>query len=70
MTQNQLMTAGVIGFAAFALIYITRKPNKGPVASQPGQQQRDRGLADWFASLNTNEAQFADAQIYNFGGFI
>lgn len=49
MTQNQLMTWGAIGFAAFAVAYIARKPQAGAISNQPGQQQRDAALADWNA---------------------
>lgn len=49
MTTNQLMTWGAIGFAAFALAYITRRPQSGAIGNQPGQQQRDAALADWNA---------------------
>jgi hypothetical protein len=49
MTTNQLMTWGAIGFAAFALYYITRKPK--PNTTQPGQQQRDAALAEWNAGV-------------------
>lgn len=44
-STNQLMTIGAIGFAAFAVWHVTRKP--GAIANQPGQQQRDAGLATW-----------------------
>ncbi|WP_431257215.1 hypothetical protein ACQ86G_21520 [Roseateles chitinivorans] len=46
MNTNQLMTIGAVGFAGFALYYITRTPGK-TLASQPGQQQRDAGLQQW-----------------------
>jgi hypothetical protein len=46
MNTNQLMTAGAIAFAAFALWQFTRKPGQA-VANQPGQQARDVGLATW-----------------------
>lgn len=46
MTSNQLMTIGAVGFAGFALFYITRTPGK-TLANQPAQQQRDSGLQQW-----------------------
>lgn len=49
---NQLMTIGAVGFAAFAVWTITRKAPAGAIANQPGQQQRDAGLAIW----NTQQA--------------
>lgn len=52
MTQNQLMTAGAIGFAAFALLYVFKSPAK-VVAATPAQQQRDAGLSQWIDILNT-----------------
>jgi hypothetical protein len=52
MTTNQLMTAGAIGFAAFAVWWISRTPGQ-QVAAQPAQQQRDAGLAAWVATLDS-----------------
>lgn len=49
MTGNQLMTVAAVGFAGFALYYITRTPGK-TLAAQPGQQQRDAGLQQWIDS--------------------
>lgn len=46
-TTNQLMTAGAIAFAAFAVWHVTRKAPAGALANQPGQQQRDAGLAEF-----------------------
>lgn len=45
-STNQLMTIGAIGFAVFAVWQVTRKA-PGAIANQPGQQQRDAGLATW-----------------------
>lgn len=42
------MTAGAIGFAGFALWFITRKPGATPVAASPAQAIRDNGLQSWF----------------------
>ncbi len=48
MTSNQLFTWGAVAFAAFALVQFTRAQAAGQVvANQPGQQQRDAGLAAW-----------------------
>lgn len=46
MTANKLMTYGAIAFAAFALYQFNRRPGQA-IANQPGQQQRDAGLAAW-----------------------
>jgi hypothetical protein len=46
LTTNQLMTAGALAFAAFAVWQFTRKPGQA-IANQPGQQQRDAGLMAW-----------------------
>lgn len=54
MNTNQLMTVGAIGFAGFALWYITRKPG-GALPLQPAQQQRDAALVDWFDVLHEQE---------------
>lgn len=53
MTPNQLMTMGALGFAAFAVVYLTRGAGAPAVAvsPQPGQRQRDAGMADWNALL-------------------
>jgi hypothetical protein len=60
MTQNQLLTGGAIGFAAFALWYILRQPGGGAIASQPGQQQRDLALIGWFQNLSEQENAIAN----------
>lgn len=46
MNANSAMTVGAIGFAGFALWYITRKPG-GAVTAQPAQQARDSALTQW-----------------------
>lgn len=52
MNSNQLMTAGAIGFAGFALWYITRKPG-GAVTTQPAQQAQGAALVQWNDLLST-----------------
>lgn len=49
MNSNQLMTAGAIGFAAYALYqFVWQSSHKvTTIANQPGQQQRDAGLLVW-----------------------
>lgn len=64
MTTNQLMTYGAVGFAAFAIYYITRTPGK-TLASQPGQQQRDATLTR-FHDLLTGQAALFNG---NVGGY-
>lgn len=54
MTQNQIMTIGAIGFAAFALLYVFKTPGK-TVAATPAQQQRDAGLGQWIDVLNNQQ---------------
>lgn len=61
MTLNQAMTVGAIGFAGFALWYITRGNVNASAAGQPGQVQRDMGLALWNSQQNDQVAQIADA---------
>ena len=56
MTSNHLMTAGAIGFAGFALWYITRKPG-GQLAAQPGQAARDLGLQSWMEQIDRQAAE-------------
>lgn len=54
MTSDQMLTAGAIGFALFAVLTL-RKQAGAPVAAispQPAQRQRDEGLATWLAGLN------------------
>lgn len=49
MTLNQAMSVGALGFAAFAVVVYmrTRKNVNDNAAGQPGQLQRDAGLAAW-----------------------
>lgn len=54
MNTNQLMTIGAIGFAGYALWFITRKPG-GAVTRQPAQRQRDAGLTAWNDQLQAQE---------------
>ena len=61
MTLNQAMTIGAIGFAGFALYFITRKNVNASAAVQPGQVQRDSGLQLWNDQLNGQQASIADA---------
>jgi hypothetical protein len=60
MTLNQAMTVGAIGFAGFAVWFITRKNVNGSAAVQPGQLQRDAGLALWNTQINDQMASIAD----------
>jgi hypothetical protein len=67
MNSNQLMTAGAIGFAGFALWWITRKPGNTPTAAQPAQAQRDIGLQAFYdlhdaQSLEWNQASALNKQ--------
>lgn len=59
MTSNQLMTAGAIAFAAFAVWQISKKPPGQAIANQPGQQQRDAGLATWGTQQSTQWGDLA-----------
>lgn len=58
MTSNQMMTAGAIAFAGFAVWYIARKPG-GEVPTQPGQAARDAGLIGWFNHLTAQQSELA-----------
>lgn len=52
MTQDQILTAGAVGFALFAVLYV-KKQAGAPVAAisnQPAQRQRDAGLASWLGT--------------------
>jgi hypothetical protein len=56
MTQNQLMTAGALAFAGFALWYVLNgSSTNAPTAASPGQQRRDLGLAEWMKVLAQQE---------------
>ena len=46
LNGGNLLTIGAVIFAGFALYEFTKKPG-GVVSSQPGQAQRDAGLAQW-----------------------
>lgn len=61
MTLNQGMTYGAIGFAIFALVFITRSRPSGQVARQPGQAQRDAGLFQWNNLMATQESLADDS---------
>lgn len=70
MTSNQLMTAAALGFAGFAVYYITRTPAKGAgTVTLDGQRQRDQGLVSWFDTLNAQNAQFDNSQWYGLASF-
>lgn len=68
MTTNQLMTAGAIGFAVFAVWWITRQQGGGAISNQPGQQARDAGLQAWNDQVsgqwNTLQAQANQGNVY------
>lgn len=54
MTQDQILIAGAVGFALFAVLYL-KKQGGAPVAAispQPAQRQRDAGLSTWLGGLN------------------
>lgn len=59
MTTNKALTYGAVAFAAFAVWWITRTPGKA-VAMQPGQQQRDMGLANWVGLLDAQSHEIYD----------
>jgi hypothetical protein len=61
MTLNQAMTVGAIGFAVFAVYFVTRKNVNDSAATQPGQVQRDAGLSLWNDQLNGQAASIVDA---------
>lgn len=42
-TLDMVLTGAALGFAGFAVWWISRRPG-GAVSPQPGQQQRDAGL--------------------------
>lgn len=65
MTQNEALTYGAVAFAAFTLFYVFRKTPSKAVAAQPGQQQRDAGLADWLAIQDTARNAFTMEQGVN-----
>ena len=65
MNSNQLMTAGAIGFAGFALWFITRKPGTQPTAASPAQAQRDLGLQAWFDLHLAQNADIGQADALN-----
>lgn len=53
---NQLMTAGAVAFAGFALWYVMKPASAAaPVAVQPGQAARDAGLQKWLDSFFTEK---------------
>ncbi|HWI12107.1 MAG TPA: hypothetical protein VNU48_12315 [Burkholderiaceae bacterium] len=64
MNSNNLMTVGAVGFAGFALWWITRKPG-GAVTTQPAQQQRDIGLNSWNDLLTGQAALGTSAGFYS-----
>jgi hypothetical protein len=59
MNQNQLMTAGAVAFAGFALWYVFRTPGRA-IAGTAAQQQRDAGLAQWLATYDKQHADISD----------
>lgn len=63
MTSNQLMTAGAVAFAGFALWYITRTPG-GQVAKQPGQAMRDNGLQAWLGATASSYTEMSTADYW------
>lgn len=62
-TTNQLMTGGAIAFAAFAVWHVTRKAPAGALANQPGQQQRDAGLAEFNAQQMRQWTEMAATEV-------
>ena len=70
MTQNQVMTAAALGFAGFALFYITRTPAKGAgTVTNEGQRARDQGLVQWFDTISQGERQFSLGPVYGLDYF-
>jgi hypothetical protein len=64
MNSNQLMTVGAVGFAGFALWWITR--TKGAVvAAQPAQAVRDFGLQSWVALQDAQQLEMSQADVFN-----
>lgn len=59
ISTNKLMTWGAIGFAGFALYWITRKPG-GQVHAQPGQAQRDAGLQAFHDTYDQQRREIED----------
>ena len=64
MNTNELTTAAAIGFAGFAVWYITRKPGN-QLATQPGQAARDTGLQAWNDLITGQYATFGAAPRFN-----
>jgi hypothetical protein len=62
MKTNQLMTAGAVAFAAFALWVVSRQTGSPVVAisPQPAQQQRDAGLSGLLDVWSDQERIAAD----------
>lgn len=67
MTQNQLMTAGAVAFAGFALWWINRgtRAQGAAIATQPAQQQRDSGLQAWFDHFDKQAAELSKGIDYS-----
>lgn len=63
MTSNQLMTAGAVALAGFALYYTFRTPG-GNVSAQPGQQQRDLGLSAWLGDVSGSYTRMGTADYW------
>jgi len=59
------MTAGAIGFAGFALWFITRKPSSAPVAASPAQAIRDNGLQAFFDLSLAQNVDLSQADALN-----
>ena len=62
MSNDQLMTYGALGFAAFALYQFANARPGAAVATQPAQQKRDVDLAGWFDQL-VEQQRLADVSL-------
>lgn len=47
LSTNQMLTLGAVAFAGFAVVQYRRAQSGTALANQPGQQQRDAGIAAW-----------------------
>lgn len=65
MNSNQLMTAGAVAFAGFAIFYVLRKPKAQATLATTAQQQRDAGLQQWFNHFDTQAAEWAKGIDYS-----
>lgn len=69
MTANQLMTAGAVAFAGFALYSFTKRPG-GQLAAQPGQAARDSALQGFMDQTSWQFGQMDGGRGYNWSADI